>query len=225
MAVQDLDDGWCYQINTSHESFRRQSDLPNHPPDQPDARTEQWCKTDVRIHDKVHINSTITIYWVWDWRTAPGTKDIACGKDEYYTSCLDFEVTADNSRNLQDRNLKSTRILGQQDPQTKAVHAHKSRNAPRKRPIIIAKGSCGNQSDATATYTITDTKLDAEIESSPDPLVPRQSFFQMTAYQERKSLITSTEGQNLNLEVVNTATTTITMTTTTSLQPIVTITI
>jgi hypothetical protein len=223
MATQDFDDGRCHQINTSHESTRRQSDFPNHPPGQPDTKTEQWCETDIMVHDEIQVNSTITIYWVWGWETALGTKDIVCGKDEYYTTCLDFDVVDENVRNSLDRGLKTARTLSQQDPQPEAVPAYKSRDAIRKRPITIAEGFCGNKSDPMVTHVTTDTKTIAGSGSSNSYQVAQQSSMRVTVGLEHKSILASAEEQNMTLHVVNTVPTTITIITTTTVTPTVTI--
>jgi hypothetical protein len=222
MATQDFDDGRCYQINTSHESSRRQSNFPNGPPGQPYIKTEQWCETDIIVHDKVQVNSTITIYWVWGWETALGTKDIACGKDEYYTSCLDFEVVDENYRSSLNRGLETTRTLSQQDPQSKAVPAYKSRNAVRKRPTIRTEGFCGNKSDSMVTYVATSTKTIAGTGSSNSFHVPRQSSTRVTVGPEHKSILGSAKEQNMTLHAVNTVPTTITIATTTTITPTIT---
>jgi hypothetical protein len=224
MAAQDFDDGRCYQINISVESSRRQSHFPNHPPGQPDTKTEQWCETNVLVQDKVQVNSTITIYWVWGWGTAPGTKDIACGKDEYYTSCLDFDVMDGNLRNLQDHDLKSTQALSQQDPQSKAVRAYKSRNNVRERPVLIAEGACGNQSDPTIMNIPTDTKTTVLTGSSQSLIMSQQNTTRATTDIEHKSILRSAEEQSMSLHVVKTTTATSTITTTTTVTPTVTIT-
>jgi hypothetical protein len=224
MAAQDFDDGRCYQINTSVEASRKQSRFPNHPPGQPDAKTEQWCETNIRVHDKVQVNSTITIYWVWAWATAPGTNVIACGKGEYYTSCLDFDVVDGNLRNLQDRNLESTQALSQQDPQSEAVHAYKSRNTVRERPALIAEGSCGKKSDPTVMYIPTDTKITVLTGSSQSLLVPRQNTTRATIDLEHKSILRSAEEQSMTLHFVKTTTATSTITTTMTVTPTITLT-
>jgi hypothetical protein len=63
----------------------------------------------------VSINSTYTVYWVWQWATALGTLGALEGKDKYYTTCSDVDILAGL--------LQSTmpNPLPQQDPQKSAV--------------------------------------------------------------------------------------------------------
>ena len=224
MASQDFDDGRCYQINASPESLRRQSEFPNHPPGQPDIPTEQWCETDILVDNDIRVNSTITVYWVWGWDTAPGTKDIACGKDEYYTSCLDLEVVEGTSRNLYNHNLSITHKLGQQDPQLKAVHNYKSRGAVRKTPVVIAEDACGSQSDTASTGIPVSTRTTAEVESPASSTAPHTSLAgisptEMTANPQSKSLIDGAEEQSMTACMVETTTITITITSTVTIDP------
>ncbi|KAM0714619.1 hypothetical protein Q7P37_009915 [Cladosporium fusiforme] len=137
LAAQDFDDGRCHQLNGVEESRRRQSQFPNHFPDQPDVPVEQWCETDVKIPDDITVHSTLTIYWVWGWETAPGSDHATCGKDEYYVSCLDVEV-----RRKTDTAELPEHKLDQQDPQRAAVHNYQKRSALRKEPLIITEDNC-----------------------------------------------------------------------------------
>jgi hypothetical protein len=225
MATQNFDDGRCYQINTSRESLSRQSKFPNHSAGRPDIETEQWCETDILIHDKVQVNSTITIYWVWGWETAPGTKDIACGKDEYYTSCLDLDVVDGRSRSSQDPAVRNTQPLSQQDPQSKAVLTYRSRGAIRKRPILVTEGSCGSQPYPGDVFTPTGSRAIAGIESSHSLTLTQQSSMRATD----KSIFKLTGEKNVTAAIVDTMTatatntTTSTITSTTTVIPIVTV--
>lgn len=211
MASQNFDDGRCYQINASPESLRRQSEFPNHPPGQPDIRTEQWCETDILLDNRIRVNSTITVYWVWGWDTAPGTKDTACGKDEYYTSCLDMEVVEDTFRNLQNHTLSITHKLRQQDPQLKAVHDYKSRGAIRKTPVVIPEDACGSESDKANTDIPMSTRTIAEVGSAASSTVLHTSLLdisptEMIANPESMSFIDGAEEQSMTACIVETTT-------------------
>jgi hypothetical protein len=212
MAAQDFDDGRCYQINTSAESLRRQSAFPNHPPSQPDTTAEQWCETNVLVDNKFQVNSTITIYWVWGWETGPGTRDVACGKDEYYTSCLDFKIVHSGSRGLSYPTVPSIHMLSQQDPQSEAVHIYRSRSAIRKNPIIITEGSCGDQSNTADMYIPTNIQIVTGIRSSASLTVPQQSLMQTFSNLEHKYASLEAEEQNPTISAGSTTTTTTTIT-------------
>ena len=123
LAAQDFDDGRCYQINTGNISVSRQQSFPDPTPDQPGSINEQWCETDVLIPADIPVDSVYTIYWVWQWPTAPGTPGVPDGKDEYYTTCSDLEIVAGPIQG------GPSSPLFQQDPQTAAVSDFQSRTA------------------------------------------------------------------------------------------------
>jgi len=225
VASQNFDDGRCYQINASPESLRRQSEFPNHPTGQPDVRTEQWCETDILIDNRIRVNSTITVYWVWGWDTAPGTKNTACGKDEYYTSCLDMEVVEDTFRNLHNRTLSITHKLRQQDPQLKAVHDYKSRGTIGKTPVVIPENACGSPSHKASTDIPVSTRTTAEVGSSASSTLPRTSPLiisptEMIANSESRSFVDGAGEQSMTACITETTTfiNTVTSTVTIDLQ-------
>ncbi|KAH8726695.1 hypothetical protein GQ44DRAFT_725885 [Phaeosphaeriaceae sp. PMI808] len=128
IAAQNFDDGRCYQINTGNISFTRQQEFPDPVEGQPGSVHEQWCETDVAIPSDVSINSTYTVYWVWQWPTAPGTLGALDGKDEYYTTCSDIEILAGLLQNTVQNSLP------QQDPQKSAVPDYQNRSAYKPSP-------------------------------------------------------------------------------------------
>ncbi|KIW79853.1 hypothetical protein Z517_06468 [Fonsecaea pedrosoi CBS 271.37] len=130
LTAQNFDDGRCYQINSGSISETRQEEHPNRTPDQPGSVNEQWCETDVLIPPDLPINSPYTIYWVWQWPTAPGTPGLPDGKDEYYTTCSDLDIVAGPIRGA------ASNPLPQQDPQTAAVSEFQSRTAFNINPLI-----------------------------------------------------------------------------------------
>lgn len=114
LARQTFDDHRCYQINpASSLSQQRQKAFPNPVSGQKGSVHEQWCEVNVRIPPEVGSGQVLAIYWIWQWPTLalidPNAPD---GKDEIYTSCLDFQIgtPSNNSAPLQD-----------QDPQTRAI--------------------------------------------------------------------------------------------------------
>jgi len=128
LAANDYDDLRCYQINGGAISTQRQAAFPDSFPGQTASRLEQWCETNVVFPTDTSImapGKLMTIYWVWDWATTAGIDPgLPAGKDEYYTTCADLEIVA----SLPD-NAPLSNLLGQQDPQTKAVSNHMSRTA------------------------------------------------------------------------------------------------
>jgi hypothetical protein len=129
LASQSFDDGRCYQINAGNISIARQHAFPNPVKKQPGSVNEQWCETDVMIPSELVFGSTYSVYWVWQWATAPGTPRALEGKDEYYTTCSDVDiVTSPVQSNM--RNL-----LLQQDPQTFAVLDYQTRSAYKPSPL------------------------------------------------------------------------------------------
>lgn len=141
MTAQTFDDGRCYQINSNLISIDRQIKHGDHVKDQPTSQIEQWCETDLRVPTDVKVGSTLTTYWVWSWDTAPHTNGTACGKDEYYITCSDFDVVdgGDNLEKLASVPVQHT--LEQQDPQSTAVSNYQSRTALTPTPIIVPQ-SC-----------------------------------------------------------------------------------
>lgn len=94
IAAQNFDDGRCYQINAGNISLTRQQEFPDPVEGQARSFHKQWCETDVAIPSDVSINSTCTVYWVWQWPTAPRTLGALEGKDEYYITCSDIDILA-----------------------------------------------------------------------------------------------------------------------------------
>ncbi|KAF2860955.1 hypothetical protein K470DRAFT_216092, partial [Piedraia hortae CBS 480.64] len=92
LAAQNFDDGRCYEMNCGNISLTRQVLYPNHVPGQPQSHIEQWCESNVQIPTSQPAGK-LTTYWIWQWPTNPGMDCIyPHGKDEYYTTCADFEI-------------------------------------------------------------------------------------------------------------------------------------
>jgi hypothetical protein len=94
LTAQNFDNGRYYQINTGNISVTRQNEFPGPTPGQPGSINEQWCETDIIIPNDLQVNSTYTIYWVWQWPTEPGAPGLPNGKDEYYTTCSHLDIIA-----------------------------------------------------------------------------------------------------------------------------------
>ncbi|KAM0720315.1 hypothetical protein Q7P37_004451 [Cladosporium fusiforme] len=128
MAAQNYDDGRCYQINGGPISVNRQA---------LDGNSEQWCESNLQVPANAPVDSVLTVYWVWSWPTeGPGCKD------EYYTTCSDFDVVGD----VEKVSAESMHSLEQQNMQNTAVSDYKSRTAYTPTPLVITTSGC----DATA---------------------------------------------------------------------------
>lgn len=91
LTKQNFDDGRCYQINSGSISGTRQRNFP-HQADQV-MGADLWCQTDIRLPSTAPSGKPYTLYWVWDWPTAPGhDPTYPLGKAEIYTTCMDVEV-------------------------------------------------------------------------------------------------------------------------------------
>ncbi|KAI0173166.1 hypothetical protein GGR52DRAFT_579936 [Hypoxylon sp. FL1284] len=90
LASGPFDDGQCYQINGGSISKERQRTYAKTPVDPQGA--DLWCQNDLRLPKGIHDN--YTIYWVWEWPTAP-TDTLPQGRMEIYTSCMDIIILPD----------------------------------------------------------------------------------------------------------------------------------
>ncbi|SMR43430.1 unnamed protein product [Zymoseptoria tritici ST99CH_1A5] len=134
LAAQNYDDGRCHQINCGSISQQRQMLQPNHAPGQMTSTLESWCESDVQIPEKAAIG-TLTIYWVWQFPTAPNVDcNQPAGKDEYYTSCADFDVVKPGTPN---KLAASPDAPASGNPQSVAVKNYKSRPAHTSVPAAI----------------------------------------------------------------------------------------
>ena len=110
IAAQNFDDGRCYQLNAASDiSKQRMKQFPN-PPNKPNPNgdlslgTELWCETVINLPaDIPQGDAAYTVYWVWDWRSLNKTQEMFlpqgqhgddAAKDEFYTTCSDFNVLA-----------------------------------------------------------------------------------------------------------------------------------
>jgi hypothetical protein len=142
MTAQNYDDGRCYQINQSPTSVNRQMTDGNHAPGQPTSQLEQWCESDLLVPSNSQVGKTLTVYWVWGWATAMQTEGAMCGKDEYYTTCSDFDIVEGGDELSKIVAAPKVHTIGQQDPQTIAVSNYQSRTAHAPTPTIITTQEC-----------------------------------------------------------------------------------
>ncbi|KAK5165698.1 uncharacterized protein LTR77_008621 [Saxophila tyrrhenica] len=136
LAAQNYDDGRCHQINDCTLSVGRQAVFPNMIPDQ-NATAEQWCESDVQIPKNVKPG-TLTTYWIWQWPTLPEEDCIYPeGKDEYYTTCADFEIEGDSPGEVKIADEAATNTLLQENFQTKAVETYMARTAHTTHAVTV----------------------------------------------------------------------------------------
>jgi hypothetical protein len=91
LAVQNYDDGRCYQVNTERISKDRQAKFPHTANQLMGANL--WCQSDIQLPSDVPVGKPYTLYWVWDWPTTPGVDPTYPeGKAEIYTTCMDVDV-------------------------------------------------------------------------------------------------------------------------------------
>lgn len=91
LSKQNFDDGRCYQINDDEISQYRQKMYPHQANQLMGA--DLWCQQDIRLPSNAPSGKLYTLYWVWDWPTAPGVDPTyPQGKQEIYTTCMDIDV-------------------------------------------------------------------------------------------------------------------------------------
>jgi len=165
LTAQNFDDARCHQINSGAISTQRQQQFPDRVPNQPTSNVEQWCETDLIIPASAAPNSKFTLYWIWQWPTAPGVDPTyPDGKDEYYTTCADVEIVVE----AVSAGVKPTSTLLQQDPQSTACSDFKSRTALTTSPIIITASATGVYAAAAAAAT-------SAADSNPAPSSSQQA--------------------------------------------------
>ncbi|KAJ5130383.1 uncharacterized protein N7515_006422 [Penicillium bovifimosum] len=99
LAVQNFDDGRCYQINSGKISEDRQAKFPHTAIELMGA--DLWCQSDIKLPANVPVGKPYTLYWVWDWPTLPGADPTyPKGKAEIYTTCMDVDVVAKSNSKL-----------------------------------------------------------------------------------------------------------------------------
>ncbi|RHZ47209.1 uncharacterized protein CDV56_104992 [Aspergillus thermomutatus] len=91
LSMQNFDDGRCYQINSGQISEHRQTVYPHEANQLMGA--DLWCQQDIALPSEASTGKPYTLYWVWDWPTAPGVDpSLPNGKQEIYTTCIDVDV-------------------------------------------------------------------------------------------------------------------------------------
>ena len=148
LTAQNFDDDRCYQLREDRTALgeARRLQTPNPKPGQPGTDNELFCETDVRIPDDIAVGQPYTLYWVWQWPTAPWEAPGPLnGQDEYYTSCIDIDVVTDLRLN------KCGTALKNQDPMTTAVPNFESRTALTVNPLALSSQRSLRESTQTSS--------------------------------------------------------------------------
>jgi hypothetical protein len=116
LSSQNFDDGQCYQVNSSPISAQRQAEFPH----TADALMgiNMWCQQDIALPANAPSGQPYTLYWVWDWPTAPGVDPgVPDGKQELYTTCMDVDIISGGDGS----NFASSGFIANQDLNYAAV--------------------------------------------------------------------------------------------------------
>ncbi|KAH7406545.1 hypothetical protein DE146DRAFT_396455 [Phaeosphaeria sp. MPI-PUGE-AT-0046c] len=132
LAMNDFDDGRCYENNNSPTHKERVVSSPNYAMGQAEdgpGTMPLFCDSNVQLPKTAAKGKPYTFYWVWQWNTAPGGIDPGYpkGKDEYYSTCIDVDVTSQDIALAAD--AKPKYALGQQDAMSIAVKDWSARTA------------------------------------------------------------------------------------------------
>lgn len=158
LASQNFDDGRCYENNDTPLANLRRSQISASLSGKAGSQKELLCETDVQLPPDLEPGKPYTLYWVWQWPTAPGKdpNDLE-GKDEYYTSCIDVDIVRDIPV------AQPVRTLAQQDAVTSAVSDFTRRNALTTDPLAL-------HASESAHFPVTNTPYSTIVVSS-DPAV------------------------------------------------------
>jgi hypothetical protein len=129
LTAQTFDDGRCHQnTGASPIAISRMSEFPDY---MGTNQVELWCETDLQLPSDLQTG-TYSIYWVWQWPTAPNMDpNLPNGKDEYYTTCSDFDIVSHRKHLGKTAKFQ----LLQQDPMPSAVSNYHARSALTQHPI------------------------------------------------------------------------------------------
>lgn len=130
LAVNDFDDGRCWEINPVTKAGRMKQ-FPNYAQGQATDGPGEFplmCETNVQLPKDADVSKPYTLYWVWQWPVDPAQDPIyPKGKDQYYTTCLDLDFRENSETIQQTATLQFG--LAQQDGQAKAVDQFRHRKA------------------------------------------------------------------------------------------------
>lgn len=153
LATNNFDDGRCYEVNDTPISQERRVSDPNFAMGQVSdgpGNYPLFCETNVKVPDNATEGKPYTFYWVWQWNTAPNVDPgLPTGKDQYYTTCIDVDVSSADTALAAD--AESKYALGpQQDAMSIAVSDFASRTAIMTN---VLQGEVGSIFSGSATAT------------------------------------------------------------------------
>lgn len=153
LATNDFDDGRCYEVNDTPTSQDRRVTDPNFAMGQVSdgpGNYPLFCETNVQVPESAPGGKPYTMYWVWQWNTAPNVDPgLPDGKDQYYTTCMDVDIGSADTALTADAETKFA--LGpQQDAMSSAVSDFASRTAIMTDAL---KGEVGPVFSGSATAT------------------------------------------------------------------------
>ncbi|KXT11016.1 hypothetical protein AC579_7955 [Pseudocercospora musae] len=176
LTAQNFDDGRCHQINCGSISEQRQMLTPNHVAGQPTSTVESWCETDIKIPTNLTAG-TLTTYWVWQWPTEPNADcNTPAGKDEYYTTCADFEIVEKAEMHKIATTPTQSAAAAEANPQSVAVSDYKSRTAststPQQNNKLVGKVASVNSAFVSACSARAPVISQYSLALWPDVFVP-----------------------------------------------------
>lgn len=155
LATRNFDDGQCYQVNSGAISTLRQASFKKEA-ENPQG-TDLWCQNDIQLPTDLAADTTYTLYWVWSWPTfnkAGSPTDIVTpGFNvttlQYYTSCMDVQVTASSgsSKAASDAHNFASSFITSQDLNSAAVLEQLEAGAFQ----VSVPGSTGNTTSSSGT--------------------------------------------------------------------------
>lgn len=142
LATQPFDDGQCYQVNSGNISTERQKQYPHTANQLMGANL--WCQNDIALPADAPSGKPYTLYWVWDWPTAPGVDpNLPNGKAEIYTTCMDIDITGTKaSRDLEERQAPAASAASGANINIMAVPKYmKELASPNAQSVQAAQGT------------------------------------------------------------------------------------
>lgn len=149
LATQAFDDAQCYQVNGGQISTSRQTGFKHAANKLMGA--DLWCQNDIKIPSDAPAGKPYTLYWVWDWPTAPGADPgLPKGKAEIYTTCMDVDITPANQQK------SVAKYMDGQPLDNAAIKSYL--NADASQPTGAAQGSSSTSSLASSQPTTLSTQ-------------------------------------------------------------------
>lgn len=172
LATNNFDDKRCYEINPTKISKERQKAFPNYAMGQVDDGNGGFplmCDTNAQIPTTAPSGKPYTLYWVWQWNTAKGTEGLPTGKDQYYTTCIDVDVTSGDKALT--ASAESKYALGQQDAMSEAVKDFDSRTAIITTPTQGEVGPIfGSGNSTTPSHVPVASQVAPSVTMTPTPV-------------------------------------------------------